>query len=95
MPERDSLRSKTETDLRHHQVVDMSAELAEFRTLIGDRKWTRSKLNKHRAEIVGLHQAGASLREIVKWLVAFKRIETSKDSVARFLKWDAEERSGA
>lgn len=48
--------------------------------------YRRSRLNKCRAELVALAQAGASLRQLPIWLQRNKHIKVSHTSVMRYLK---------
>ena len=49
------------------------------------RTWGKSKLIRHRAELVKLRQAGASLADLVHWLKTEKRTQASKSTVSRYL----------
>ena len=49
------------------------------------RTWGKSKLVRHRAELVKLRQAGASLADLVHWLKTDKRTLASKSTVGRYL----------
>ena len=49
------------------------------------RTWSKSKLNFHRAEIVKLNIAGASLAEICHWLKQEKKIKAARSTVLRFI----------
>jgi hypothetical protein len=49
------------------------------------RTWGKSKLVRHRAELVTLRRAGASLADLVHWLKADKRTKASKSTVSRYL----------
>ena len=49
------------------------------------RTWGKSKLVRHRAELVKLRQAGASLSEIVHWLKTAHRMKADKSTVSRYL----------
>jgi hypothetical protein len=49
------------------------------------RTWGKSKLVRHRAELVALRRAGASLADLVHWLKADKRTQASKSTVSRYL----------
>lgn len=48
------------------------------------RTWGRSVLVKHRAELVALHRAGASLGDLVVWLKS-QRVIVVKSTVMRYL----------
>jgi hypothetical protein len=47
--------------------------------------WGKSKLVRHRAELVKLRRAGASLADLVHWLKTDKRTQASKSTVSRYL----------
>jgi hypothetical protein len=47
--------------------------------------WGRSKLVRHRAELVALRRAGASLADLAHWLKAEKRLKADKSTIARYL----------
>ena len=49
------------------------------------RTWGKSKLVRHRAELVKLRQTGASLADLVHWLKTEKRTQASKSTVSRYL----------
>jgi hypothetical protein len=49
------------------------------------RTWGKSRLAKHRAELVKLRAEGASLADLVFWLRKTKRIVVVKTTVQRFL----------
>jgi len=49
------------------------------------RTWGKSKLVRHRAELVKPRQAGASLADLVHWLKTEKRTLASKSTVSRYL----------
>ena len=52
----------------------------------GKSHYRRSRLNKCRAELVALAQAGASLRQLVIWLQRNKHIKISHTSIMWYLK---------
>lgn len=49
------------------------------------RTWGKSKLVRHRAELVALRRAGASLADLAHWLKAEKRLKADKSTIARYL----------
>lgn len=66
---------------------DPKAELARLRAARRAKRrkrWQTSRLTIHRAELVALRRAGASLGEICEWL-AERRIRVVRSTVARFL----------
>ena len=48
--------------------------------------WGKSKLSKHRAELVKMQAAGGSLSDLVFWLRRTKRVKVCGTTVMRFLK---------
>ena len=70
------------------QQFDVTHELKQIRNYkrLRQRKaYTKSRLNRHRAELVALRKAGASYRELAFWLRINKRIKISHCSVQRYL----------
>lgn len=66
---------------------DPKSELARLRAARcakRRKRWQASRLNIHRAELVLLRRAGASLSEICEWL-AERRVRVVRSTVARFL----------
>jgi len=49
------------------------------------RCFTRSKLDRFRAEVVALHRAGATLAQLKLWLHD-RRIDVSRTTIMRYLK---------
>jgi hypothetical protein len=49
------------------------------------RTWGKSKLIRHRAELVKLRQAGASLADLAHWLKTAHRLKADKSTIARYL----------
>ena len=47
--------------------------------------WGKSRLVKHRAELVQMRQEGASLGDLVVWLKTEKRVKVERSTVMRFL----------
>jgi len=50
------------------------------------RRYCRSRLDRHRAELVKLRLAGATLSELQRWLRAARRIKVSRTTIFRFLR---------
>ena len=48
--------------------------------------WGKSRLVKHRSELVKLRAAGGTLSDLVAWLRRAKRIKVVASTVLRFLK---------
>lgn len=49
------------------------------------RTWGKSKLARHRAELVKLKNAGASLGDLAHWLKTAKRLTVNRSTIARYL----------
>lgn len=49
------------------------------------RTWGRSRLTRHRAELVKLRQAGASYADLAHWLKREKRLTVDRSTVMRYL----------
>ncbi len=47
--------------------------------------WGKSRLVKHRAELVQMRQQGASLGDLVVWLRREKRLKVERSTVKRYL----------
>lgn len=47
--------------------------------------WGKSRLAKHRAELVKLRQAGGSFGDLVHWLKKEKRVTVDRTTVMRYL----------
>lgn len=65
--------------------VELTA-LKEQRKTMRQQTYRKSRLTRHRAELVALKKAGASLHDIALWLRQKKRIKVSHTTVMRFLK---------
>ena len=66
---------------------DPHAELATLRqhtALIRKPRYARSRLDRHRAELLALHQAGATVAELQRWLRS-QRIRVVHSTVARWV----------
>jgi hypothetical protein len=70
-------------------MIDAHKELARTKIQRGERKkkkmWRPSKLQKHRAEVVALYRAGASLGDLKFWLKLERGIDVARSTVARYL----------
>jgi hypothetical protein len=55
------------------------------RSLARRLRFTRSKLDRYRAELVSLRHAGASLSDIVYWLRKEKRMRAQRTTIQRYL----------
>ena len=66
---------------------DPHTELATLRqqtALIRKQRYARSRLDRHRAELLALHNAGASAAELQRWLRTH-RISVVHSTVVRWL----------
>ena len=66
---------------------DANAVLSELRQdakLRRRRRYHRSRLDRHRAELVKLRRNGASYAELQRWLRAAKRLMVSRTTVFRY-----------
>ncbi len=60
------------------------------RAMARQRRFTRSRLDRHRAELEALADAGASWRDLALWLRTYKRIKVHSTTVGRRLaQWRA------
>ncbi len=72
--------------MTHH--FNAAVELTEIhnqRKMMRQQTYRKSRLTRHRAELVALKKAGASLHDIALWLRQKKRIKVSHTTVMRFL----------
>lgn len=60
--------------------------IQQYRRTIRRQRYARSKLQRYRAELVQLRQAGASYGDLIMWLKKEKRMKTTHTTVMRFLK---------
>lgn len=70
-------------------MIDAQAELDAVRRrreIARRKRFTRSRLDRFRAELVELRRAGASYPELAEWLRREKRTKVSHTTVMRFLK---------
>jgi hypothetical protein len=63
------------------EVKRVRARRAEARRKL----YSKSSLDKHRAELVALRKAGASLADLVEWLRKNCRIKIHRSSIGRYL----------
>ena len=60
-------------------------EIKEHRDMMKRRLFRRSKLEKYRAELVAMRQAGASAQDLVIWLKIKHRLKIHRSNVDRYL----------
>ncbi|MEM7504970.1 MAG: hypothetical protein AAF417_23305 [Pseudomonadota bacterium] len=65
----------------HAQLRAVQAERAMTRK----RRFTRSRLDRHRAELEALAAAGASWQDLAQWLRTYRRIKVHPTTVGRRL----------
>ena len=72
------------------QKFDADAALAAVRAVraVARRRttWGKSRLAKHRSELVKMHAAGASYADLALWLRTEKRVKVDRSTVMRYLK---------
>jgi hypothetical protein len=72
------------TDAQFDPMQELAA-VKERRALQKRRQYRKSKLEKYRAELVALDQAGASAQDLATWLKMKHRLKIHRASVARYL----------
>ena len=71
-----------------YEQFDPFKELAAVkvhRTMQRRKSYRKSKLERYRAELVALHQAGASGQDLAVWLKINHRMKIHRSSIARYL----------
>lgn len=56
------------------------------RTEARRKMYRKSRLDKHRSELVAMKQAGASCADLVEWLRISRRLKVHRSSIDRYLK---------
>ena len=69
------------TDKLRHQLEAVRVQRATARR----RRFTRSRLDRYRAELEALAGEGASVRDLTAWLRQYKRVKVHPSTVARRL----------
>ena len=76
--------------IEEQRKFDAGEALEKVRAARAERRrrttWGKSKLGKHRAELVKMRDAGGSLNDLVFWLRSKKRVKVCATTVMRFLK---------
>ena len=70
------------------EVIDVEAtlaELREMREMMRRKKYRKSKLDKHRSDLIALRKGGASSETLALWLRAKHRLTMHRSSIDRFL----------
>lgn len=74
------------------ELLQQLEQVRAQRALAKPKRYRRSRLDRHRAEIQTLQEAGASLAEIQLWLLRYKRIKVHATTIGRALeRWDKRE----
>lgn len=72
----------------NHETFDAQAELDRIRSRRAEARrklFRRSRLDKYRAELVAMKQAGASCADLAEWLRVSHRCRINRSTVARYL----------
>lgn len=71
--------------------LDAAAEVAKLKLhtrTIRKTRYSKSRLDRYRGELITLHQEGATIAELQRWLRA-KRIKTAYSTVHRWVSKNA------
>ena len=79
--ENKDMNSNQETFNAQTEVDRIRARRAEARRKL----YRKSRLDKYRAELVAMKQAGASCADLAEWLRLFHRCKINRSTVARYL----------
>ena len=74
---------------KNHETFNAQAEVERIRirrTEARRKLYRKSRLDKYRAELVAMKQAGASCADLVEWLRVNHRCKVNRSSVDRYLK---------
>lgn len=72
-----------------HETFDAQAEVKRIRSLRAEarrRLFRKSRLDRYRAELVAMRQAGASCTDLAVWLRVTHRCKINRSSIDRYLK---------
>ena len=75
--------------IKNHETFNAQAEVERIRirrTEARRKLYRKSRLDKYRAELVAMKQAGASCADLVEWLRVNHRCKVNRSSVDRYLK---------
>jgi hypothetical protein len=72
------------SDATFNPVAEL-AVIKEKRAMMRRKVYRKSKLEKYRAELVALRQAGASSQDLATWLKMKHRLKIHRSSVDRYL----------
>lgn len=76
------MRKRDETFYPLVEVERIRARRAEARRKL----YRKSRLDKYRAELVAMKQAGASCADLAEWLRVSRRCKVNRSSIDRYLK---------
>ena len=71
------------------ETFDAQAEVERIRTRRAEARrklYRKSRLDKYRAELVAMKQAGASCADLAEWLRVNHRLKIHRSSIDRYLK---------
>ena len=74
---------------KNHETFNAQAEVERIRirrTEARRKLYRKSRLDKYRAELVAMKQAGASCADLVEWLRVNHRCKVNRSSIDRYLK---------
>ena len=74
---------------KRDETFDPAAEVESIRARRAEARrklYRKSRLDKYRAELVAMKQAGASCADLVEWLRVNHRCKVNRSSIDRYLK---------
>ena len=74
---------------KNHETFNAQIEIDKIRarrTEARRKLYHKSRLDKYRAELVAMKQAGASCADLVEWLRVNHRCKVNRSSIDRYLK---------
>ncbi len=74
---------------KNHETFNAHIEIEKIRarrTEARRKLYRKSRLDKYRAELVAMKQAGASCADLVEWLRVNHRCKVNRSSIDRYLK---------
>lgn len=74
---------------KNHETFNAQIEIDKIRarrTEARRKLYRKSRLDKYRAELVAMKQAGASCADLVEWLRLNHRCKVNRSSIDRYLK---------
>ena len=74
---------------RRNETFDAQAEVERIRARRSEARrklYRKSRLDKYRAELVAMKQAGASCADLAEWLRVNHRCKVNRSSIDRYLK---------